>query len=53
MQEQPDESVTWLNDTAAAFQGRCFQDELIEMTRADERWVKHKATSTSADIPQL
>ncbi len=28
-------------------------DELIEMTRTDELWVKRKAASTSADSRQL
>jgi putative SOS response-associated peptidase YedK len=43
---QPDEYGAWLNgtfDDALAFQERCYPDELIEMTRTDELWVKRKA----------
>lgn len=42
----PDEYDRWLNgsfDDALAFQQRCFPDELIEMTRTAELWVKRKA----------
>ncbi|WP_454884891.1 SOS response-associated peptidase [Sphingomonas oryzagri] len=42
----PDEYDRWLNgafDDALGFQQRCFPDELIEMTRTDELWVKRKA----------
>lgn len=45
----PDEYDSWLNgsfDDALAFQNRCFPDELIEMTRTDELWVKRKAPMT-------
>lgn len=41
----PEEYDRWLNgtfDEAAAFQLRCFPDELIEMTRTDELWVKRR-----------
>lgn len=39
----PDEYDRWLNgsyDDLIAFQQRCFSDDLIEMTRTDELWVK-------------
>jgi putative SOS response-associated peptidase YedK len=42
----PDEYDRWLNgsfDDAVAFQNRCFPDDLIEMVRTDELWVKRKA----------
>lgn len=41
-----DEYDRWLHGTfedAVAFQNRCFPDDLIEMTRTDELWVKRKA----------
>ncbi|MFW2831703.1 SOS response-associated peptidase [Sphingomonas sp. ID0503] len=41
-----DEYDQWLNgsfDEALDFQNRCFPDELIEMTRTNELWVKRKA----------
>jgi putative SOS response-associated peptidase YedK len=43
----PDEYDRWLNgsfDDLLAFQQRCFPDELIEMTRTDELWVKRRGT---------
>jgi len=42
----PDEYDRWLNgsfDDLLAFQQRCFPDELIEMTRTDELWVKRRS----------
>lgn len=53
---QPDEYDTWLNgdfDTAASFQQRCFPDELIQMVRTDELWVKRKPVTAAADLPLL
>jgi len=44
----PDEYERWLNgsfDDLLAFQARCFPDDLIEMTRTDELWVKRKPTA--------
>lgn len=50
----PDEYDRWLNgsvDDALGFQQRCFPDDLIEMTRTDELWVKRK--SVASDAAQL
>ncbi len=44
----PDEYDRWLNgsfDDTVTFQERCFPDELIEITRTDEPWVKRKLAS--------
>lgn len=44
----PDEYDRWLRgsfDDAVAFQERCFPDDLIEMVRTDELWVKRKASA--------
>ncbi|PXA86591.1 DUF159 family protein [Nostoc sp. 3335mG] len=44
----PDEYDRWLTgsyDDALAFQARCFPDDLIEMTRTDELWVKRKTAA--------
>ena len=44
-----DEYDRWLNgsfDDALAFQARCFPDELIEMTRTAEPWVKRAGTAS-------
>lgn len=41
-----DEYDRWLNgsfEDAVAFQARCYPEELIEMTRTDELWVKRNA----------
>ena len=49
----PDEYDRWLNgsfDDALGFQQRCFPDELIEMTRTDELWVKRK---TAPEAPAM
>lgn len=48
-----DEYDQWLHgalDDVIAFQDRCFPDELIEMRRTDELWVKRK---TDAPAPML
>lgn len=48
----PDEYESWLHgdlDTLVALQNRCFPDELIEMTRTDELWVKRKAAPPAAE----
>ena len=42
-----DEYDRWLNgtfDDAVSFQDRSFPDDLIEMTRTEELWVKRKAS---------
>ena len=42
---QPHEYERWLNDSfdeAVAFQQRCFPDELIEMSRTTDLWVKRR-----------
>ena len=42
----PEEWSAWLGgsfDDAVGFQQRCFPDELIEMDRTAESWVKRKA----------
>jgi putative SOS response-associated peptidase YedK len=47
----PDEYDRWLNgtfDDALGFQQRCFPDDLTEMTRTDELWVKRKI---APDVP--
>jgi putative SOS response-associated peptidase YedK len=52
----PDEYDRWLNgsfDDALAFQNRCFPDDLIEMTRTDELWVKRKPAAETLPIPML
>lgn len=49
----PDEYDRWLNgsfDDAVAFQDRCFPDDLIEMTRADELWVKRKPAASELPL---
>ncbi|WP_137788066.1 SOS response-associated peptidase family protein [Sphingomonas sp. 3P27F8] len=46
-----DDYDRWLNgtfDDALAFQNRCFPDDLIEMRRTDELWVKRKAPPVEA-----
>jgi putative SOS response-associated peptidase YedK len=48
----PDEYDRWLNgsfDDAVAFQERCFPDELIEMVRTNEPWVKRKPAAGEAE----
>ncbi|WP_342630268.1 SOS response-associated peptidase family protein [Nguyenibacter vanlangensis] len=45
----PNEYDTWLHgsfDDLMSFQKRCFPDELIEMNRTPEPWVKRKAAGT-------
>lgn len=52
----PHEYDTWLNgsfDDALAFQMRCFPDDLIEITRTDELWVKKRTPITAATAPTL
>lgn len=47
----PDEYERWLHgspDDVLAFQARCFPDDLIEMTRTDELWVKRKPAEGQA-----
>lgn len=49
----PDEYDRWLHgnfDDLIGFQERCFPDDLIEMRRTDELWVKRKG---AADYPAL
>lgn len=51
----PDECEQWLHDSfddALAFQSRCFPDDLIEMTRTDELWVKRRPTGAATDAAQ-
>jgi len=46
----PGEYDRWLNgdfDEAAAFEERCFPDDLIEMTRTDGLWVKRTSAEAS------
>jgi putative SOS response-associated peptidase YedK len=46
----PDEYDRWLNgtfDDAVAFQNRCFPDDLIEMTRTSDLWVKKRTPAAS------
>lgn len=50
---RPEDYATWLNgsfDDVKALQGRCFPDDLIEVSRTDELWVKRKPVATSADL---
>jgi len=52
----PEEYDAWLHgdfDTAVAFQQRCFPDELIEMERTAELWVKRAPKAAPADVPTL
>jgi putative SOS response-associated peptidase YedK len=52
----PDEYDQWLHgsfDEIIAFQDRCFPDELIEMERTAELWVKRSGASTSAGAGPL
>lgn len=47
-----DEHDRWLRgtfDDALEFQARCFPDELIEMTRTQDLWVKRNVAKTAAD----
>ena len=37
-------------EDALAFQERCYPDELIEMTRTDELWVKRKAPPSAEGL---
>jgi putative SOS response-associated peptidase YedK len=49
----PDEYERWLGgdfEEATSFQDRCFPDDLIEMTRTSELWVK-RASVAAADPP--
>lgn len=49
----PEEHDLWLNGTfedALTFQSRCFPDELIEMVRTDELWVKRRAAAAGAAL---
>jgi len=50
----PDEYDRWLRgsfEDLLAFQKRCFPDDLIEMERTSEPWVKRKIASPNADRP--
>jgi putative SOS response-associated peptidase YedK len=52
---QPDEYDAWLNgdfDSTVAFQKRCFPDQLIEMTRTAELWVKRKPVAATEPTSQ-
>ena len=52
----PHEYDTWLNgtfDDALGFRERCYPDELIELTRTDELWVKRKAATAEGDATLL
>lgn len=47
----PDEYDRWLNgsfEDALSFQARCFPDDLIEMNRTSEPWIKGKVASIGA-----
>lgn len=47
-----DDYDRWLRgsfDDAVAFQNRCFPDDLIEMTRPDELWVKRRPVTAPAE----
>ncbi len=47
----PEDYEPWLKgsfDEAVAFQDRIFPNDLIEITRTSELWVKRKATATAA-----
>ena len=49
---QPSEYDQWLHgsfDDALGFQARCFPDELIEMERTSELWVKRKPAAAQPD----
>jgi putative SOS response-associated peptidase YedK len=49
----PDEYDRWLHgdlDDAVALQNRCFPDELIEMTRTQELWIKRKPAAGDATL---
>ncbi len=48
----PDEYDTWLNgsfDDLIALQERCFPDDLVEMERTNDLWVKRKNTVSGGD----
>jgi len=48
-----DEYDQWLNgsfDDLIGFQERCFPDELIEMRRTDEPWIKRRVTAPSEGL---
>jgi putative SOS response-associated peptidase YedK len=50
----PDQYDRWMHgsfEDLLAFQSRCFPDDLIEMERTSEPWVKRKAASTNAELP--
>jgi len=47
----PEEYDRWLNgsfDDLLAFQARCFPDDLIEMTRTDDRWQQTESERAKA-----
>ncbi len=49
----PDEYERWLHgsfDEAVAFQERCFPDQLIEIARTSDLWVKRKSPDAVAPI---
>jgi putative SOS response-associated peptidase YedK len=49
----PHEYDKWLHgtfDDIAAFQARCFPDELIEMTRTNEPWAKRNTSSAVGSL---
>lgn len=51
---QPHEYDTWLNgsfDDLLAFQLRCFPDELIEMERTSELWVRKRSVGEQLPAP--
>jgi len=48
-----DEYDQWLNgsfDDLIGFQERCFPDELVEMRRTDEPWIKRRGGETSEGL---
>ncbi len=52
----PDEYDTWLNrsfDDLIAFQERCFPDDLIEMERTNDLWVRRKPSVGLAEAGSL
>jgi putative SOS response-associated peptidase YedK len=51
-----DEYDAWLQggyENALAFQSRCFPDDMIEMQRTSDLWVKRKVTPMAAEPPAL
>lgn len=52
----PDEYDRWLHgsfDDLIGFQERCYPDELIEVTRTEELWVKRNTEGAGAELDRL